>query len=80
MFGAKYNNWILQARSRETGLPIVFVHPAEFLVTDRDGSVLQQTVLGDVLLIPPTDKGMAKDANRVFYFDLPLRVPERKAR
>jgi predicted amidohydrolase len=80
MFGAKYNDWILQARSRETGLPIVFVHPAEFLVTDRDGSVLQQTVLGDVLLIPPTDKGMAKDANRVFYFDLPLRVPERKAR
>jgi predicted amidohydrolase len=70
MFGAKSNDWILQARSRETGLPIVFVHPAEFLVTGPDGSVFQQTVLGDVLLIPPADTGSPKDANRVFYFDL----------
>lgn len=70
MFGAKSNDWILQARSRETGLPIVFVHPAEFLVTGPDGSVVQQTVLGNVLLIPPTDAGTAKDANRVFYVDL----------
>jgi len=80
MFGAKSNDWIVQARSRETGLHIVFVHPAEFLVTGPDGSVLQQTVLGNVLLIPPADAGAAKDANRVFYFDLPLRAPERKTR
>lgn len=73
MFGAKSNDWILQARSRETGLPIVFVHPAEFLVTGPDGSVLQQTVLGDILLVSPADAGASKDANRVFYFDLPLR-------
>jgi len=73
MFGAKSNDWILQARSRETGLPIVFVHPAEFLVTGPDGSVLHQTILGDVLLIPPADAGTAKDANRVFYFDLSLQ-------
>lgn len=70
MFGAKSNDWILQARSRETGLPIVFVHPAEFLVTGPDGSVVQQTVLGNVLLVPPADAGTAKDANRVFYVDL----------
>ena len=80
MFGAKSNDGILQARSRETGLTIVFVHPAEFLVTGPDGSVLQQMVLGDVLLTAPADAGTAKDANRVFYVDLPLRAPERKAR
>jgi N-carbamoylputrescine amidase len=71
MFGAKSNDPILQARSRETGLTIVFVHPAEFLVTGPNGSVLQQAVLGDVLLVPPADAGKAKDANRVFYYDLP---------
>jgi len=49
-------------------------------VTGPDGSVLQQTVLGNVLLIPPADAGAAKDANRVFYFDLPLHAPERKTR
>jgi predicted amidohydrolase len=76
MFGAKSNDWILQARSRETGLPIVFVHPAEFLVTGRDGSVLEQAVVGDSLLIAPADAGTAKDANHVFYFDLPAIVPE----
>jgi predicted amidohydrolase len=80
MFGAKSNDWILQARSRETGLTIVFVHPAEFLVTGPDGSVLRQTVLGDVLLVSPADAGTAKDVNRVFYFDVSLRAPERKAR
>jgi predicted amidohydrolase len=80
MFGAKSNDWILQARSRETGLTIVFVHPAEFLVTGPGGSVLKQTVLGDVLLVSPADAGTAKDVNRVFYFDLPLRAPETKAR
>jgi predicted amidohydrolase len=76
MFGAKSNDWILQARSRETGLPIVFVHPAEFLVTGPDGSVLEQATVGDVLLIPPADAGTAKDASRVFYFDLPAIGPK----
>jgi len=48
------------------------------LVAGPDGSVLQQTVLGDVLRIPPADAGTAKDANRVFHVDLPPRAPERK--
>jgi predicted amidohydrolase len=77
MFGPKSNDWILQARSRETGLSIVFVHPAEFLVTGPDGSVLKQTVIGDILLIPPADVGTAKDTSRVFYFDVPLRVSDK---
>jgi predicted amidohydrolase len=71
MFGPKSNDGILQARSRETGLHIIFVHPAEFLVTGPDGSVLEQAVLGNVLLIPRSEAGTPKDAHRVFYFDLP---------
>jgi len=75
MFGPKSNDWILQARSRETHLPIVFVHPAEFLVTGPDGSILDRTILGNSLLIAPTETGTPKDQNRVFYFDLPRSAP-----
>jgi predicted amidohydrolase len=71
MFGPKSNDRILQARSRDTGLPIVFVHPAEFLVTGPGGAILRQTVLGDVLLVPPAEAGTGKDSKGVFYFDLP---------
>jgi predicted amidohydrolase len=73
MFGPKSNDPIVQARSRENQIHIVFVHPAEFLVTGPDGSNLASTVLGDQLLIQPDEKGTEKDANRIFYFDLPLR-------
>lgn len=73
MFGPKSNDPIVQARSRENQIPIVFVHPAEFLVTGPDGSNLANTLLGDSLLIDPAEAGTAKDTNRIFYFDLPLR-------
>ena len=73
MFGAKRNDPILQARSRENRVYIVFVHPAEFLVTAPDGSIAQRTILGDRLLIPPDEAGGKHDQNRVFYVDLPLQ-------
>jgi N-carbamoylputrescine amidase len=73
MFGPKSNDPIVQARSRENQIHIVFVHPAEFLVTSPDGSNLANTVLGDQLLIQPEEAGSERDANRVFHFDLPLR-------
>jgi predicted amidohydrolase len=73
MFGSKTNDPIVQARSRENGLPILFVHPAEFLVTGPTGEILSRTLLGDILLIPPEQAGGESDRNRVFYFDLPLR-------
>jgi predicted amidohydrolase len=73
MFGPKSNDWILQARSRDTGLPIVFVHPAEFLVTGPGGSILRQTVLGNALVVSPAEAGTAKDSKGVFYFDLAAR-------
>lgn len=48
------------------------VHPAEFLVTSPEGIILQQTILGHKLLISAGEVGTDADANRVFYFDLPL--------
>jgi predicted amidohydrolase len=79
MFGPKTNDPILQARSKENGRHIVFVHPAEFLVTAPDGSIVQQTLLGDKLFIPPEEVNTASDSHRVFYFDLPLSRKETAA-
>ena len=73
MFGSRTNDPIVQTRSRENGVPIVFVHPAEFLVTASDGSVLARSVLGDCLLTSREEVGTAKDLYRVYYFDLPLK-------
>ncbi len=73
MFGPKNNDPILQARSRENKKHIIFVHPAEFLVTGPDGSILDRTILGDGLLVTKDEVGGDKDQNRVFYFDLPVR-------
>lgn len=73
MFGPARNDPIVQSRSRENEVYIVFVHPAEFLVTGPDGSIVQRTILGDRLLISPDQVGGKQDLNRVFWFDLPLR-------
>jgi predicted amidohydrolase len=76
MFGPKSNDHILQARSKENGKFIVFVHPAEFLVTGPDGALVERTLLGDKLLLSPDQVGTEADSQRVFYFDLPLKTPE----
>ena len=72
MFGPSRNDPFVQARSRENQLPIVFVHPAEFLVTGPDGSILSRTILGNRLLIQPGREDTVVDENRVFYYDLPI--------
>ena len=72
MFGPKSNDPIVQARSRENGVYIVFVHPAEFLVTDPKGNKAAVEVLGDRLLISPVDENTAVDSRKVFHFELPL--------
>ena len=74
MFGPKSNDPILQARSRENGRYIVFVHPCEFLVTGPDGSILTATILGSTLEISSGEAGSEKDSKRVFFFDLPLQT------
>ena len=73
MFGPKSNDHILQARSQETRLPIVFVHPAEFLVTFGDGSIRTAELLGDKLLIDREQVDSDQDLNRIYYVDLPLK-------
>ena len=73
MFGPKSNDPIVQARSRENKIHIVFTHPAEFLVTGPDGSILATTILGDQLLVQPEEVGTPRDSSRIFYFDLPLK-------
>jgi predicted amidohydrolase len=73
MFGPKTNDPIVQARSRENQTDIVFIHPAEFLVTGPDGAIRDRTILGDVLLVAPDQIGSAVDKNRVLYFDLAVR-------
>jgi predicted amidohydrolase len=57
---------IVSQRSSEGHVPIVFVHPLEFLVTGRDGGVLTRSVLGDDLDGQPGD-GLAGE---IRYYDL----------
>jgi predicted amidohydrolase len=73
MFGPKSNDPIIQARSKENGVPILFVHPAEFLVTDAAGEIRSQTILGDRLEIETSEIGGDTDKNEVLFFDLPLK-------
>jgi N-acyl-D-amino-acid deacylase len=75
MFGSKRNDPILQARSRENRRHLIFVHPAEFLVTGPDGSIVTRTILGDRLFLAPEELDTAADSRRVFYFDLPINQP-----
>jgi beta-ureidopropionase len=79
MFGSKRNDLIVQARSKENKLPIVFVHPAEFLVTNADGSIQVRTLVGDQLVIDKQQAGGPNDLNRIFYYDLPLPRDAREA-
>lgn len=73
MFGPAKNDPIVMARSRETKLPIVFVHPAEFLATNQDGELAARTLLGDRLLIASDEIGRQADQNRIVYFELPKK-------
>lgn len=72
MFGPKSNDPILQARSRENGVYIVFVHPAEFLVTNPQGKIETAELVGDRLLIEPGDENGKRDSSAIRYFDLPI--------
>lgn len=77
MFGPKANDPIVQARSRENQRYVIFVHPAEFLVTGPDGSIVQRTILGSQLQIKPEQAGDRDDLKGIYCFDLPMvwRMP-----
>jgi len=72
MFGSETNDPIVQARSKENGVPILFVHPAEFLVTDSRGEIRARAILGDRLEIEAKEVGGKNDVNEVYFIDLPL--------
>jgi predicted amidohydrolase len=72
MFGSETNDPIVQARSKENKVPILFVHPAEFLVTDSHGEIRARTILGDRLEIAASEIGGDSDKNEIVFFELPL--------
>jgi predicted amidohydrolase len=71
MFGPRTNDPIVQARSRENRTFVVFVHPAEFLVTAPDGTIARRVLLGDRLLVKPEEVDTPGDSKAVVEFDLP---------
>jgi predicted amidohydrolase len=73
MWGPEKNDFHLQDRSRENGVPIVFVHPIEFLVTGADGSILDRRFAGDKMSLEVSEVGGEKDAQLVAIYDVPLR-------
>lgn len=78
MFGPKNNDPIVQARSKENKIHIVFVHPVEFLVTGPDGGMLERMLLGANLLVTKDQRDGAEDQRRVFYFELPVTATKVK--
>ena len=80
VFGPRRNDPILQRRSRENGLPIVFVHPVEFLVTLADGSIAARALLGEQLWVRPAMPEEDLGPGTVFYFDLAVGTREAAAR
>ena len=77
-FGPRRNDPVVQDRSQENKTHIVFVHPAEFLVTDPDGKIRQREVLadpllrGNALIIEKKQTGGELDKKGIFYFNLSL--------
>ncbi|MCI0377323.1 MAG: hypothetical protein L0215_06945 [Gemmataceae bacterium] len=78
MFGSKSNDPIVQARSKENNIHIVFVHPVEFLVTGPDGGIQQNTLLGKNLLVTNDQRDGDQDQRRICYYELLVRQTKRE--
>ena len=72
MWGPVKNDHHLQARSRENRVPIVFVHPIEFLVTGPDGSILDRRFAGRDMSIEIEQMSGPADEHLVAVYDLRL--------
>ena len=72
MWGPEKNDFHLQDRSRENHLPIVFVHPVEFLVTGPDGSILDRRFAGTKMSLDLEQLAGPEDPHLVAVYDLPL--------
>ncbi|MBP7933323.1 MAG: carbon-nitrogen hydrolase family protein [Phycisphaerae bacterium] len=74
MWGPEKNDFHLQDRSRENRVPIVFVHPIEFLVTAADGSILDRRFVEKGMEVKVEQIGTVADAHLVAICDVPLGV------
>ena len=72
MWGPERNDFHLQNRSRENCVPIVFVHPIEFLVTGADGSILDRRFVEKGMDVETERIGTPADAHLVAIHDVPL--------
>lgn len=61
MWGPVKNDHYLQARSRENRVPIVFVHPVEFLLTSPDGAILERRFAGQLMDVSADQAGGPED-------------------
>ena len=66
------NDGFVRDRSRENNIPIVFVHPIEFLVTAPDGSILARAMFGDRVAIEADERDGEHDSRAVFYVDVDI--------
>lgn len=73
MWGPKSNDPHLRARSRQSNLPIVFVHPIEWLVTGPGGIIWDRDFRGHQMDATAETIDTAADQKGVFLFDLPIR-------
>jgi len=72
MWGPKSNDPHLRARSKTSGLPIVFVHPIEWLVTGPDGVIWDRHFCGHGMDVAADKVDTDADQKGVFLFDLPV--------
>lgn len=78
MWGPKDNDHHVQARSRENRVPIVFVHPIDFLVTGPDGAILERRFVGREMDVSGRRIGSEQDVCEVAIFDVPLSGARRQ--
>ncbi len=74
MWGPRSNDHHVQARSKESSLPIVFVHPIEWLVTGPGGVIWDRDFRGDRMDVTPDQIDTDADDKGVFLFDLPVAL------
>lgn len=65
------NDKMMQQRSKEGKVPIVFVHPCQFLVTSAAGEILYESAFGKLSKEPKDPKSY--QGGVVKYFDLELK-------
>ena len=72
MWGPISNDKHLRARSAQSNLPIVFVHPIEFLVTGPGGIIWDRDFRGHQMDAGAEQIDTPADQKGVFLFDLPI--------